>query len=475
MVTSAAALALAACRGDQVGIAAAGGGGASTTDGGVSGAGGTSGGTGFGGAGGADGGSAGGSANLAGAPSGGSTASGGSANLGGAPSGGTSTGGLNETGGVSGSGGSAGACSADLMTSAANCGRCGHNCGVGSTCDQGLCTPVILELGSGNGFMLTGSGILLDGDRLYYHVYTDQPGYTRPPRSVRWISTGGGPYHELSSSDEVGHLDDPADDTPLAVDGTNVYWFSYLSGDPAHLQLRSAPKDGSAAATSIGIFSKPATGTLGWYPEGMAVDANYVYWLAYHDGLYRFPKTGPTTAQPELMHALPGEDTFGLWIDAGWLYWASLVNGQILRYGLTSGGNPSYVDATSGGADVCALDVDGATLYWAQCGAPFNLRKAGVDGANPQPLATAGTDVARSLAMQGGVVVDDQFAYFVGSDYLHRVPKTGGQTEAIGHIQDSSLAATNPRQLVGVDGQYVYVVVFDAASYTLPHVLRLAK
>jgi hypothetical protein len=170
------------------------------------------------------------------------------------------------------------------------------------------------------------------------------------------------------------------------------------------------------------------------------------------------------------LQALPGESTDALVLDAGSLYWASTVNGQIWRYPVSGGAAPSFVDAPSSGATVCGLALDGSTLYWGQCSAPYDVHRVGIDGTGSQLLASPMTDAGIASTVQGGVVVDQDYAYFIGSHYVHRVPKTGGQEEAIGYTQPATSGDQYYHRLIGVDTVYVYLFNFADDS-----VQRIAK
>jgi hypothetical protein len=420
------------------------------------------------GTGGADhgGGAGGGSAGLGGgtdaSPSGGSTGASPSTAAAGGAAGALAGGGGGGT--TAGEAGSAGAveCVADLSTNAAHCGRCGHSCGLGAACRGGLCLPVTVL--DERGYIMSQSGLLLDGSRLYFSLYDEQYGGSQ---TVGFVSSTGGGLTVLSAEDEAAGVNAQALISLLALDDQNAYWFSYWPDDREHMRLRAAPKDGTGAAATIGLISRPEVADKP-YPVGMVVDQDYVYWLSEDDGLYRFAKSGPVDALPELLLALPGESTEKLVLDSGWLYWASTVNGQIWRYALSDapGGVPSLVDATSGGAQVCGLHVDApmGMLFWAECGSPFNVWRAGIDGTGSELLASPVTDAAESYGEGGGVVVDEEYAYFLGRTRLHRVPKTGGQPEAIGDLDWTA------DRLIGVDDRNVYLWATE-----LPTVLRLAK
>jgi hypothetical protein len=322
-----------------------------------------------------------------------------------------------------------------------------------------------------SGWLPTLSSVRLDGARFYYHQFNSTNTGYFPETSVGFFSTAGGTTTTLSTTEEHAGwgLSDYTYAKPLAVDDANAYWFCYLTGDHAQLYLRSAPKDGGGTVTTLNVQTLDYGSNQG--VVGLAVDASYLYWLREDNGIYRLPKAGSISATPELLQALPGESTDTLVLVAGWLYWASTVNGQIWRYDVSGGAAPSYVDALSSGGSICGLAVDGSSLYWAQCSAPYEVHRVGVDGTGAELLASPTTDSAIGSTTQGGVVVDQDYAYFLGSHDVHRVPKGGGQEEAIGYTQpDTTASDYYDHRLIGVDSQNVYL--FDMS---LSSVLRLAK
>ena len=119
-----------------------------------------------------------------------------------------------DTGLVPDTGADAAACVADLMNDHANCGRCGRDCGAGSTCSAGLCSPT--ELGA----TTTPVTALTAGAT---RVYWEASGVFGCAKT----GCGGAPTTLLASSVANGGIDT----TTL---GDELVYFT-ISGSPGHI------------------------------------------------------------------------------------------------------------------------------------------------------------------------------------------------------------------------------------------------
>lgn len=120
---------------------------------------------------------------------------------------------------------------------------------------------------------------VLDQTSVYWVDYTLGSG-----SSIKKVSKTGGPVTVLASG--LGAVNQ------IAVDGTSVYWTEYNEGS-GNGQIRSVPIGGGAITT---LASGTPAGSVYdvFFPTGIALDANYVYWGESAGGgaVRRVPKAG---------------------------------------------------------------------------------------------------------------------------------------------------------------------------------------
>ena len=120
---------------------------------------------------------------------------------------------------------------------------------------------------------------VLDQTSVYWVDYTIGSG-----SSIKKVSKTGGSVTVLASG--IGAVNQ------IAVDGTNVYWTEYNEAN-GNGQIRSVPTGGGTITT---LASGTPAGSLYdvFFPTGIALDANYVYWGEGTGGgaVRRVPKAG---------------------------------------------------------------------------------------------------------------------------------------------------------------------------------------
>jgi hypothetical protein len=159
----------------------------------------------------------------------------------------------------------------------------------------------------------------------------------------------------------------------IAVDANNIYWATcgnlpiYTNNDVNDGTIMSMPIGGGAAQI---IANTQA------YPQGIAVDANNVYWTV-GDGVGA--TCTPSCVTPSIMFSPIGASTptklvetsamNELVVSDGFLYWMSLESdgssADIMRVSV-GGGTPEIVVHASEGVDYnVKFAVDATRIYWA--------------------------------------------------------------------------------------------------------------
>jgi outer membrane protein assembly factor BamB len=215
----------------------------------------------------------------------------------------------------------------------------------------------------------------------------------------------------------------------IALDAQNVYWTNYGSGE-----VRKVAKSGGPPVT---LYAAKNTN-----PWGIAVDANNVYWTLpnfYFGGLnwavMSMPLVGgaattlvskPSGPTPTAI-AVSATDVF--WTEAGPALWTVPI----------AGGVATALAMGSGGQTIA---IDKKNVYWVMDGA---IQMAPLSGGAPVPIGPSAAAIA----------VDATDVYFVNSDQtdvggVSRVPIGGGTPTVLASGRSGSLAG------VAVDDANVY-------------------
>src|SRR5215472_70115 len=194
----------------------------------------------------------------------------------------------------------------DVSSDPNNCGACGHSC-LGGACSQGACQPVTLATGQPSPYLIS---LATSATDVYWTLTISQgsaggniarcaktgcngqpamlfPDMTHLPQSL--VVAGGKLFFVDSAPPDGGFLQAVRSCTPsdcagtlqtLAVestatlflvgDATAVYWFVLGTND----EIQTCPLSGCGGGpTVLGT-------TSGSFLNGVALDANAIYWLA---------------------------------------------------------------------------------------------------------------------------------------------------------------------------------------------------
>jgi hypothetical protein len=264
-----------------------------------------------------------------------------------------------------GSGGDTGTCTADLQTSAQNCGRCGHDC-QGGTCTTGKCDPVTLATSLENP-----SGIALDGVNVYYTTFGGAG-------AVALVPKAGGTPKTLATTQTSAR--------GVQVDATGLYWSNgdFISGK------------GGVWKCTLPACTTPTLVAPGDWAYDVQLANGQVYFSAYNDGtvLVGLPDGGAGVVATT-NHA------FGLGVDSNYAYYTS-SQPNLYRAALDGGaGNEESVGPLNSDS-VGFVVLDATRFYWAfadtsDAGHVFGALKADpgtrVDYAGPESVGPAGVAV----------------------------------------------------------------------------------
>jgi hypothetical protein len=311
-------------------------------------------------------------------------------------------------------GNGANGCEADLLSSAAHCGACGHDCG-GAACNEGVCAPLTLFSAD------MPSAIAVDGTDVYVTRTLPVPNGAVLACSVN----GCGAPTVLATG-----LNRP---DAIAADTARIYWSDENGSSieacarPACTGRKSLGNDGarSLALTTSAIFF---TSRFNYYAGRAGYDggatallwpntdpivvttdeaAIFVATLGYGTvggGLFRCPHVGGCTvigAPPNLPFEAAGATVLGLAVDATHVYWTERSAGRVMRAAkdLTGAGSALLLGAQNPGK----LVVDDTFVYWVDEGTGNDdgaIRRARKDGSLPVVLAK-GQQKPTGLALLG--------------------------------------------------------------------------
>lgn len=262
--------------------------------------------------------------------------------------------------------------------------------------------------------------------------------------NVYWTQFGTGEVMQAKLDGSSPVMLSTGEPSPVAVQATGgfVYWVSYADTGVA----RRAPIGGGEV---MDLAPAPAAREL-------FVGTDQVWWTGEPDDLWRAPVGGlPQGMQPDLLssNALPN----GLAVDAESLYWVNRLDGAIKKADHSFGGQ--MVLAT--GDIPWDIAVDDSFVYWTEQGSGVGagaVRKASkVDGSGAVLLAADATGPR-------GLAIDATHLYWANKDEgaIKSVPLDGGPVTvlAAGQGQPSNVA---------VDADFVYWTNFGDDSIVKIH------
>jgi stigma-specific protein Stig1 len=393
----------------------------------------------------------GGAAGASGLAGGGAGPGGASGNAGAGGSAGLGGGG---TGGNGGSGGlvcevpkvdCGGTCIDVTADDAEHCGACDYACGTGSTCTNGVCSPVAIASGVVAPYAFT-----LDAQNLYFVVPVKGPGDAVPPAVQKVARSGGSAtsvfagsifrsrslallgttlfFGDLDNGGQLvrgetsggfvqGHTTEaqPAIQQLVAADGR--LWWSTFTGNS---RLRRALATGTPSAAEE-LLPLPTNAQFGRIPAltvGGTGAATTAYWvnaggdIATDKGLWR--KAG--SADP--VKLVPGGAMVTLALSGAEVFVADMTAG-IVRVAANATAPATVtpaVPAAEVGGQMQGLTLANDKLYWLTFNAgQLELHRSGLDGSGARVL---GRVAAKSAAYWGAPIgpaqltVDGGFVYF---------------------------------------------------------------
>lgn len=319
-------------------------------------------------------------------------------------------------------------CETDLTT-ADNCGVCGHDCGAGA-CTNGLCAGTVL------GAVIPAYRWLQSDDAIYrFNCYTPGYGVSADYKLVRTPLDGGAEV--LMASDNKGA-------GALTTDAQYVYWA--VNGTPPAVMKKLHTAAANVAPTPV---FEPAV-----LPVQMKIVGNAMYWLGLDGQLYtRLLSAGIADTGSVLLDAadVKGTGTFNLHQDfvatPTTLYWVLLPaagNQATIRSASLNGQNVADVP----GAVITPwsrLWTSGEDLYWVRA------TNAALDGAYHFKKGGNVESLTIQSGLNGIVTAGDYYYLMAGADSLFRGAVAGGVAVKIS-------TTSGMTDFAGVDASQVYTV-----------------
>ncbi|MDC3958511.1 EB domain-containing protein [Polyangium jinanense] len=277
-------------------------------------------------------------------------------------------------------------------TSAACCG--------GGQCNAGVCEAPHCTAGEAPVVLVSGkerlSGLLADGDHVYFTHYGTDGAVLRVPKAGGAIETVV-PAASWTES--------------LVADANSLY---FLDGD----RVMRASKDGSGAS----LVADNQVGSM-----SIAVDASFAYWITpVGQAVRRVSKSGGTPETLAKDEELTPDMVPRMIADESKLYWSASGLWSMSGFHATpkEGGALLFVE----GAATTHFVVDSMFLFWITTNAsPVRLVRTRKDGSEAKTL-TEWTFVSNS-DLAAGMAQDGDYLYWARGKArsMNRVPKTGGE------------------------------------------------
>jgi hypothetical protein len=273
--------------------------------------------------------------------------------------------------------------------------------------------------------------------------------------------------------------------TGLAVDGAHIYWANrgtVVVGNqfppPPVGSIGRANLDGSRAVSNF-IPTGPVT-----EPNGVAVDASYVYWTDQAGFPPEFDPAGVaitsrigrasldgSAANGRFMNFTGGGSLTGIAFDGTYVYWienacnqCSLAGGvhdtNTIGRALLDGSGPDHTFITLPGP-AKSLAVDGAHVYWGNTSAvgPSTIGRANLDGTGvDQAFITTRDPGRRDPSFTVSVAVDAQHVYWTNQEIFDGPNATGAT------IGRAGLDGSGVNQTFGQHGGVAPALAVDALT-----------
>ena len=209
----------------------------------------------------------------------------------------------------------------------------------------------------------------------------------------------------------------------VAVDGAHVYWVSKYSDSapgPPDIASRGTGAIGRANLDGTGVDPNFISG-ISLPAGGLAVDGSHLYWTSYLNAGMSISAGGPfpgaigranlngTGVQENFISANPTDE--GVAVDEAHVWWVNAAPGgggptPGAASALVAGIERANLDGTGAefviepdiGAN--AIAVDDAHVYWTNYGSSGSIGRANLDGTGAEQCFITGTDA------RGGVAVD---------------------------------------------------------------------
>jgi hypothetical protein len=235
-----------------------------------------------------------------------------------------------------------GGCAADLMTSAQNCGRCGHDC-VGGSCDAGTCEAVTFAKD------VSPDSVAVDSDNVYWSTYA-----TGTVRACPRIGCDAGVTTFVISQEYLADI---------AADGTNVYWATFQNYDGGVGHVNTCPRTGCDGGVAAKLVSgaQPAG-----FLSGIAYDkgSGDLFFGVINNGIYKCATSGCNDSPTVVASLGPG---FFAWValDSTNAYWGDTAN--IWACNKSGCGTPT-IPLNNNQIYVTDVATYGGNLYWTDRG-----------------------------------------------------------------------------------------------------------
>ena len=344
---------------------------------------------------------------------------------------------------------------ADVLSSSANCGACGHDC-LGAPCSGGRCSPTVLAAGAPAHLAVDGTNVYWTDATLLSVLACPASGCpdAGPKTLYAWSSGSGPPSAGPPAYGSTG---------AIAVQGSQLFFTVPAPGEDYFEDddVLSCPTDGGASFVIGGGYSQGA----------VAANAQSVYWLWPETGTETWgvrecPLSGCGTATPidVAFGAANPNEPWALAAGPGGVYYSDVgggVGGCSSAGCACSSDDPGSCELATGNLEAAAIAVGDAGVFWASLNQVF---VSAPDGSGSSPNAGVVGQSSTSSTIEA-LAVDDENVYFTtdddgGSIYSCAVSGCGEPT-----LVASDLTGVGD---IKVDAHRIYAVVGTGVGASVP-------